>query len=116
MSEHIDVNGLLNLSGNDREFVAEILKLYIQKTNSDIRELGNAAGEENWKSVAFILHRMRSSATPLGLVELQKNLKALEIDLKDHNTSDADNRLNHIIDRVKTAQKSAENQLQQLLD
>lgn len=114
MSQKIDVNGLLSLSGNDEKFVAEILTLYVKKASSDIEELKSAALDENWNKVAFVLHRMRSSATPLGLVDLQASLKALESDLKKNITDGASEALYRIIDRIKSTLKGAEIQLQHL--
>ncbi len=116
MSEIIDVKGLLNLSGNDENFVAEILTLYVKKASSEIDEIKKAAREENWKKVTFILHRMRSSATPLGLARLQASLKSLENDLKKEITEGADERLDEIIERIKLTVLGAENQLKHLND
>jgi HPt (histidine-containing phosphotransfer) domain-containing protein len=78
----IDVNGLKQLSGNDEDFVNDILKLYTERTAVDLHELRDARDESNWSKVRFIIHRMRSAAVPLGLKELVVLLRKVENKLK----------------------------------
>ena len=78
----IDVNGLKQLSGNDVEFVNDILKLYTERTSIDLKELEDARDDSNWSKVRFIIHRMRSAAVPLGLKELVVLLRKVENKLK----------------------------------
>lgn len=82
-SEFIDVEGLRRLSGNDNVFVSEILKLYTERTTSDLKELSQAYYGKDWNTVRFLVHRMRSSAVPLGLKNLVVLLKKVEMGIRD---------------------------------
>lgn len=82
----IDVEGLKRLSGDDDEFVTDILKLYTERTEADLSDLQEAKLGENWNQVRFIVHRMRSAAVPLGLKDLVVQLRKVEDKLKADNT------------------------------
>ncbi len=107
----IDVNGLKNLSGNDTEFVNDILKLYLERTSADLVELSESGQEENWSRVRFIVHRMRSSAVPLGLKELVVLLRKVENKLKEEKTEGVKDDLDKIITHSEEAIEDARKRL-----
>lgn len=79
----IDIEGLRRLSGNDEAFIAEILRLYTDQAAKDVIELENSSALQDWNTIRFVVHRMRSSAVPLGLKDLVVLLKKVEMKLKD---------------------------------
>jgi HPt (histidine-containing phosphotransfer) domain-containing protein len=107
----IDIEGLKKLSGNDTDFVNEILKLYKERTTKDIEELQNAAVAEDWNSVRFVVHRMRSAAVPLGLKSLVVLLKRIELGIGESTPVELKNQLDEVFAITQTAMKDAQNKL-----
>ncbi|MGB6036603.1 MAG: Hpt domain-containing protein [Cryomorphaceae bacterium] len=108
----IDVNGLKQLSGNDLEFVNDILKLYTERTAVDLSELKDARNESNWSKVRFVIHRMRSAAVPLGLKELVILLRKVENKLKAEELDGVIVELDQITQHSEEALQDAKRQLE----
>lgn len=107
----IDIEGLKRLSGNDEAFISEILKLYTDRAAKDIEELESAIIIEDWSSVRFVVHRMRSAAVPLGLKDLVVLLKKVEMKLKDDIVDNVVEEIGQIIDITSHAIDDAQDQL-----
>ena len=107
----IDVNGLKQLSGNDEEFVNDILKLYAERTLVDLDELREARDVEDWNKVRFVVHRMRSAAVPLGLKDLVILLRKVENKLKADEFDGVLFELDQIIAHSEEALRDAKQQL-----
>jgi len=108
----IDVNGLKELSGNDLDFVNDILKLYTDRTSVDLNELKDARSEGNWSKVRFVIHRMRSAAVPLGLKELVVLLRKVENKLKAEELEGVILELDQITRHSEEALQDAKRQLE----
>ena len=108
----IDVNGLKQLSGNDEDFVNDILKLYAERTLVDLNELKQARTEENWSMVRFVIHRMRSAAVPLGLKELVVLLRKVEDKLKAEQLDGVISELDQITQHSEEALQDAKRRLE----
>jgi HPt (histidine-containing phosphotransfer) domain-containing protein len=108
----IDVEGLKRLSGNDQAFVNDILKLYTERTESDLVELNEARTDENWNKVRFVVHRMRSAAVPLGLKELVIRLRKVENKLKANEVHHVAEDLDEIMNFSREALLDAKRRLQ----
>jgi HPt (histidine-containing phosphotransfer) domain-containing protein len=108
----INVNGLKQLSGNDLEFVNDILKLYTERTSIDLSELKDARNENNWSKVRFVIHRMRSAAVPLGLKELVILLRKVENKLKAEELDGVLVELDQITQHSEEALQDAKRQLE----
>lgn len=108
----IDVNGLKQLSGNDEEFVNDILKLYTERTSADLSELKEARDEGNWSKVRFVIHRMRSAAVPLGLKELVVLLRKVENKLKAEELEGVLSELDQVTKHSEEALEDAKRKLE----
>lgn len=108
ITEVIDVEGLKRLSGNDKSFVSEILKLYTERTAKDIQELESARNIQDWNGVRFVVHRMRSAAVPLGLKELVVLLRRAENQLREGDFNDIDVQLDRICSIANHALQDAQ--------
>lgn len=108
----IDVEGLKRLSGNDQAFINDILKLYTERTETDLRELTTAISEENWNKVRFVVHRMRSASVPLGLKDLVIRLRKVEEKLKANDLNQVPEYLKEIIEHGETALLEAKRKLE----
>jgi|SRR5690606_29897925 len=107
----IDIEGLRRLSGNDEAFVAEILKLYTDQASKDVKELETGRALEDWNTIRFVVHRMRSSAVPLGLKDLVVLLKKVEMKLKNEDFENVQSEIAEIIAISKQAIDDAKHQL-----
>lgn len=107
----IDIEGLRRLSGNDDAFIAEILKLYTEQASKDVIELENSIALDDWNTIRFVVHRMRSSAVPLGLKDLVVLLKKVEMKLKDGIHDNVQSEIARIIDISRSAIADAKLQL-----
>ena len=105
----IDLEGLRKLSGNDEEFINEILELYSQRVERDIEELERAFEAKDWDALRFVSHRMRSSSIPLGLKDLVVLLKRTELELKSGSLSRIPEYVTRIISITKQAQSEVNN-------
>ncbi|MEM9050513.1 MAG: Hpt domain-containing protein [Bacteroidota bacterium] len=108
----IDVNGLKQLSGDDQKFVNDILKLYTERTTIDLSELEKAREASDWSKVRFVIHRMRSSAVPLGLKELVVLLRKVENKLKSDVVDGVNSEIEEITRHSREALKDAKIQLE----
>jgi len=107
----IDIEGLRRLSGNDEAFIAEILKLYTDQATKDVLELENSSALDDWNTIRFVVHRMRSSAVPLGLKDLVVLLKKVEMKLKDGIHENVHSEIVRIIEISRYAIADAKHQL-----
>jgi len=107
----IDIEGLRRLSGNDDAFIAEILKLYTEQASKDVIELENSSALDDWNTIRFVVHRMRSSAVPLGLKDLVVLLKKVEMKLKDGIHDNVQSEIARIIEISRSAIEDAKLQL-----
>jgi len=108
----IDVEGLKRLSGNDEAFVNDILKLYTERAETDLRELNEAINDQHWNRVRFIVHRMRSASVPLGLKELVIRLRQVEEKLKVNDLSQVPEFLDEIMEHCREALQEAKRRLE----
>ncbi|HKK40446.1 MAG TPA: Hpt domain-containing protein [Cryomorphaceae bacterium] len=108
----IDVKGLKQLSGNDEDFVNDILKLYTERTALDLTELKDAREEGNWSKVRFVIHRMRSAAVPLGLKDLVILLRKVENKLKAEELEGVVSEIDLITRHSEEALQDAKRQLE----
>ncbi len=109
--EVIDIEGLKKLSGNDLAFVNEILKLYRERTTRDVEELRVAMKLEDWNTIRFVVHRMRSAAVPLGLKNLVIHLKHIELGIRDNKLQNIGDHLDHVFQITETAMQDAKQKL-----
>lgn len=107
----IDIEGLRRLSGNDEAFITEILRLYTEQATKDVIELENSSALDDWNTIRFVVHRMRSSAVPLGLKDLVVLLKKVEMKLKDDIYENVQSEIEEIVAISRHAIADAKNQL-----
>lgn len=61
-----DITPLLEISGDDRQFVIELLESYVQQTGTDIEAIENNTAQGDAQAVKFTAHRLRSSSGAVG--------------------------------------------------
>jgi CheY-like chemotaxis protein len=76
--ESPDLSYLLNLSGNNRDFVKEILQLTLKEMPKDAEQLRLQSEAADWPSASKVAHKMKSSVANLGLQHLKEILLDIE--------------------------------------
>ncbi|MES2881947.1 MAG: ATP-binding protein [Bacteroidota bacterium] len=67
--QHISLNYLHQLSGNNAQFENELLNQFIVQVPAEIAELKNAMAEKDFSTVARIAHSLKSTVGYVGLAE-----------------------------------------------
>ncbi len=87
MDESIDIKALSELSGGDKEFVREILLLFVENTPLEIKKMKGHLEKEETEELREVLHKMKSFSAPLGLNEMRTKIYNLENNLKSDDIS-----------------------------
>jgi len=114
MSESINIKLLLELSDGDREFVREILALFIQKTPIELERVRSFIKEKDAGGLSQTLHKIKSFTTPLGLPELRTKIARLEKVVKTHELATLQDELADFLSSMNNLTEKAKDQLAEL--
>ena len=78
----INLDYLNELSGNDAEFVIDILSTFLEENPKDVEELRTAIQEKDIKEVGKLSHKMKSSLQMLGAEEVRSLALQIEQNIK----------------------------------
>jgi len=62
----IDLTYLNEISGGDKEFIAEMIETFLEETPKDIAELEKLLATENWAGIGLVAHKLKSSIKMFG--------------------------------------------------
>ncbi len=93
----IDLSYLKEISGNDQEFIKEMLALYIQTTAAEASNLMDLLAKEDFEAIGHLAHKIKAPIQMLGATELLELIRSLEIYGKEKSHLDE---LPHIIHQV----------------
>lgn len=79
-----DSTNLRSIAGDDTGFVVEILQTFLDTLKVDIATVQNAFENEDWPSVQFVTHRLRSAAGSVGAENTQLTCRLLEEYIKSN--------------------------------
>jgi HPt (histidine-containing phosphotransfer) domain-containing protein len=113
-SNQLDITYLISISNNETTFIKEVLRLFIVTSKEATQKLESDLINEDYKSIEFILHRMRSSIMPFNLTKLNEHLKSTEEKIASNNYKDVSQAVNQIILDTKRIISSAENKLREM--
>ncbi|MFL5771541.1 MAG: ATP-binding protein, partial [Flavisolibacter sp.] len=83
---HISLEYLHQISGNDRNFEKEILRQFLQQAPSELSELEQSISQRNFDQVRRIAHSMKSTVGYVGLAdELHPTLERIEKEAASEN-------------------------------
>jgi HPt (histidine-containing phosphotransfer) domain-containing protein len=114
MTETIDTNSLLKLSGGDEEFVKEILSLFIERTPSELKKAKTFYKEAKTEELTEVIHKLKSFTTPLGLMQLQAKLSGLEKVVKTNELASFSFELEQVLLNIEEIIGRAKSQLDEL--
>ena len=72
------LNHLIQVSGNDTEFIVEILEMFLPKAVEEVDQTKKLIAEKEWKEAQFVVHRLRSSAGSVGAKKIAGSCSEFE--------------------------------------
>ncbi len=89
-----------SMSRHDASFSKTLIGLFIDSIPKDINSLNKAFDEKDWKQVAFVSHKLKSTIATLSVESLNEAIGVLEKEnLKDNESESA---VNSLIEQVTT--------------
>ncbi len=76
--EMLNLNYLDRITGGNDNLRRQILELLLSETPEELQRLEEHTREQNWPRVRGVAHKMKSSATYMGLSQTLANLKQIE--------------------------------------
>lgn len=77
-NKHIDLSYLKELSNGSKEFIAEMITVFIEQTPIEIANLEKHLEAKDWKALRGTAHKMKPSFSFMGIKELESVVKTLE--------------------------------------
>ena len=105
-----DLSYLHDYSSNDKDFVIEMVELFISSTPGFLDEMQNAFDKGEYKTVGRISHKIKPSMTFMGI----KNGKELTIELEE--VALEGNDIDKISSKVKEVIQLCTNAIEELKD
>ena len=79
----IDLSFIKKISGNDNDFIAEMLEIFIQQTREIVVELPKLLVKKDFVGIKKAVHKYKSSARNMGSKPVQKLCSNIELSAED---------------------------------
>ncbi|MGD2295182.1 MAG: Hpt domain-containing protein [Candidatus Aminicenantes bacterium] len=91
-SEHelIDIASALEKTGGDKEFLAELLSMYVEDFEDKYTELEHAVKQKKTDRILQLAHSLKGASANLGLFPLQEAFFRLELSGRKNDTAEAE--------------------------
>lgn len=66
------------MSGNDPKFMHDFIKLYLDSAPGYLQQIETAFQTNDWKTISFVVHKMKPSVELFGMKNLVPHLRDLE--------------------------------------
>lgn len=76
--KHIDLTYLKELSNGSKEFILEMITVFIEQTPIEIANLEKHLAAKDWKALRATAHKMKPSFSFMGIKELESVIKTVE--------------------------------------
>ncbi len=76
--DKIDLNNLLQLIGNDKDFLRELLETFISTTQTALTQLKDAEAKDDWKQIQTIAHQIAPAIMQIGGKNAYATIKYIE--------------------------------------
>lgn len=73
-----DLTLIRSLSGGDEEFVLKMVRMFLDTMPSSLQTLGDAIGNQDWKTAGNTAHKMKSSIDAMGMAGIKEDIRAIE--------------------------------------
>jgi len=81
-SKLYNLEKLYSIESKDRDFIKEVVVLFINTIPAISDELVKAANEKRWDEVYFLAHKMKATIDLLNIESLQKEIRVVEENAK----------------------------------
>jgi HPt (histidine-containing phosphotransfer) domain-containing protein len=85
----IDLESALERTGDDMEFLKELLEMFMEDFNPKCQELEEAIQAKNFTGIKEIGHYLKGSSANLSLMQLREAAYQMEVSGKDENLEKA---------------------------
>jgi HPt (histidine-containing phosphotransfer) domain-containing protein len=79
----IDLSYLAQTTSNDKEFMLEMIDIFIKQTPIELENLQKSTHRKDWETVSRIAHTLKSNMKLMGAHTLREYLVKLEITAKN---------------------------------
>ena len=76
---YTDLSYLKEITGGENSIVVEMVEMFIDQVNEFKENLNNYLNDKNWVDLGKEAHKAKSSVLIVGMEELGKNLKKLQL-------------------------------------
>jgi PAS domain S-box-containing protein len=77
-----DLNYLIKMSDNNKEFINEMIKTFIQTIPQILSEMETCLDDKNWEKLSKLAHQIKPTYTLLGLDAVRESLLTIELEGK----------------------------------
>lgn len=80
MGQLTDLTYLNNFSGGDKDFVKEMITLFVESVPEELKKLQEAIRQQDWQKAYMILHPLKTNINFMGIASIkEKVLKAEQL-------------------------------------
>jgi PAS domain S-box-containing protein len=90
VAPHFDLSYLRSVSGNNEEFIKEMVETFVQSLPVSLKEINDSLIQGDNTKLARVIHQIKPSLSLLGLNQLRDEAMAIEDDLKTTPLPDKD--------------------------
>jgi PAS domain S-box-containing protein len=76
--KRFDLNYLKNVSGDNKEFIREMVQTFVQSVPETLNTMEKAKAISDWNKVARVAHQLKPSLTLLGIHQLKESALLIE--------------------------------------
>lgn len=74
----VDLSYLHELAGGSREFMVEMIEMFLEQTPGYFQQIREAIKEQNWKRVAEVAHKIKPTLAFMGIESARANIASIE--------------------------------------
>jgi len=97
----IDITGLMEASGDDRELAISLVQLFFDLTQGEMDLLAEAIQNDRPSTVSSIAHKCAGSSIACGMTRLATLLKTLEMESKPGMPTNVSAQLEEILEEMR---------------
>jgi PAS domain S-box-containing protein len=78
VNRHFDFTYLRDVSGNNEDFIKEMIQTFIQTIPPILQEMNSSASRKDWEKLSRLAHQIKPSLALMGMNELRSKLVFIE--------------------------------------
>lgn len=104
----IDIDVLLEATGNDRTIAAELMRLFFELTGQEQARLADAVAQGNFAAASAVAHKVAGSCVACGMNGISARFKELETLCKEAMPDDVCERVQTIDRELQDTRRNLE--------